>query len=745
MAKISVIIPVYNTGVYLEECLESLINQTMQDIEIICINDGSTDNSSDILSKYAKKDSRIKVFSQKNSGPSVARNLGIQQAKGDYITFVDSDDWISLEMCEKIYKRAVSTNSDILLFSMYSYANGQLSQDDRINRILNFCTNSTFKIDAIYDCINLLPVQTAAKLYKSSIIKENNINFPENISVGEDICFIYNLLLYSPLLTIMTDPFYYCRKNSNGSLSKSPDAIKYNYKVFCYIKNKCLKSNLKNKKQFLYYFTKRLSKTLLYNWNNCYTQMHKKRDFKYLKGFYLNYKKYAPKHDETCGILKRYIWEYRLLFIRKLFEPIVEFELRNTRFVIYILGKQVVNIPITSFTKMYYSLFYNITLCRLRFASHYRKIRVGFFVTESSKWSGQNLYNLLKTDNHFEPFILLSYFKNPQGTLSPSEYYNDLKKFFEKNNDTICSTFIPEDFTFEALEKYKPDIIFYQQPWQIDDTQRPEKTHKNSLLCYIPYCFYSMSGHLNYLAKFHGIMWKYFVETDMHKKEYEKYFGAKNCFASGSAKFDGYHFIDSKKAEECWKTTDKKRIIYAPHHSFNDGLLEVATFPENGKFILELAKSHPETEWIFRPHPAFADRLIKRSIMTTEEVDEYYKEWEKIGTISAGGNYYEMFSSSDCLITDCISFLSEYAPTCNPVFHLRKKYMKEHFNELVSKIDEGYYQIFSNAELEETFERVIIKGEDFLSGKREENKMILPTKTLASENIYNYIKKELWI
>ena len=125
MPKVSIIVPVYNVEKYLCQCLESLVHQTLTDIEIICVNDGSTDNSLGILNKYAQLDSRIKVFSQKNQGVSSARNLGLEKVNGEYITFVDSDDWIELNACEILYNTAQERNTDILLCSYYNYDNNR--------------------------------------------------------------------------------------------------------------------------------------------------------------------------------------------------------------------------------------------------------------------------------------------------------------------------------------------------------------------------------------------------------------------------------------------------------------------------------------------------------------------------------------------------------------------------------------------------------------------------------------------
>ena len=119
MVKVSIIVPVFNVEQFLGKCLDSLVNQTLKDIEIICVNDGSTDNSLEILNNYAKQDLRIKIINKKNSGLSTARNTGMKIAQGKYIGFVDSDDWVDLDFYEKLYNSAIKNNADIAVSEIY--------------------------------------------------------------------------------------------------------------------------------------------------------------------------------------------------------------------------------------------------------------------------------------------------------------------------------------------------------------------------------------------------------------------------------------------------------------------------------------------------------------------------------------------------------------------------------------------------------------------------------------------------
>ena len=121
MTAISVIVPVYNVENYLVKCLDSIINQTLTDIEIICVNDGSTDNSRQILENYKRKDSRIKIIDKQNGGLSSARNVGYKYSTGEYISYIDSDDWVDLTMLEKMYKNIKKHDCEISICAVHQY------------------------------------------------------------------------------------------------------------------------------------------------------------------------------------------------------------------------------------------------------------------------------------------------------------------------------------------------------------------------------------------------------------------------------------------------------------------------------------------------------------------------------------------------------------------------------------------------------------------------------------------------
>lgn len=201
--KVSVIIPVYNVEKYLERCLDSVCNQTLSDIEIICINDCSKDNSLKILKEYAKEDGRIKLIDfEENKGTAVARNTGINEAQGEYIGFVDSDDYIDLDFYEKLYNKAIETDADTAKGTMRCIGSDKEIGYDRNNLIKK---NFAYFYDSFTTAI-----------YKTKFLKDNNILFPLNVNYFEDPYFsILAGLKYKKVSIVDNANYYYVNRNNS--------------------------------------------------------------------------------------------------------------------------------------------------------------------------------------------------------------------------------------------------------------------------------------------------------------------------------------------------------------------------------------------------------------------------------------------------------------------------------------------------------------------------------------------------
>lgn len=209
-AKVSIVIPVYNSGKYLKRCLDSAVNQTLKDIEIIIINDGSTDNSEKIIEKYLS-DKRIKYISQNNQGQSTARNKGIDAATGEYIGFMDSDDWVDLDFFEKLYTAAQKNNADISVGDIIRiHRFGKKPHIKYTEEISTANTNEKFSVCDVPE-----KSYVVNKLYKLDKLKSLNIKFEEG-RIFEDCVFTPEVLLkLDNLITVPNANYWYWRHNDS--------------------------------------------------------------------------------------------------------------------------------------------------------------------------------------------------------------------------------------------------------------------------------------------------------------------------------------------------------------------------------------------------------------------------------------------------------------------------------------------------------------------------------------------------
>ena len=224
MTKVSVIVPVYNVEKYLEKCLDSLVNQTLKDIEIIVVNDGTKDNSQEIIDKYAKKyPKKVKGFIKENGGQSSARNYGLEYAKGEYIGFVDSDDYVELDMFEKLYNKAKEDDFDISICNLnFVYED----TDDKKEFSINMNSDLTDKESLRKHMINIYPV-VWNKIYKKSLFETSKLKFKEKVWF-EDVEFLYKLVPYVKSVGVIDD-YLYNYLQRQGSVTNTFDKRLYNY------------------------------------------------------------------------------------------------------------------------------------------------------------------------------------------------------------------------------------------------------------------------------------------------------------------------------------------------------------------------------------------------------------------------------------------------------------------------------------------------------------------------------------
>lgn len=221
--KVSVILPVYNVGKYLRQCMDSIAAQTLQEIEVICIDDGSSDDSQQILQEYARKDQRVKVACQQNQGAGAARNRGLSMAQGEYLSFLDSDDFFEADMLEKAYQKAKEAKAQLLVFRSDQYHE---DRDEFVKihwtlrkadlppyRPMNHrtFTGNVFKVFVGW---------AWDKLFERSFILEHGLEFQEQ-RTSNDLLFVFSALVLAKRVEILDEVLAHQRRNNKESLSNT--------------------------------------------------------------------------------------------------------------------------------------------------------------------------------------------------------------------------------------------------------------------------------------------------------------------------------------------------------------------------------------------------------------------------------------------------------------------------------------------------------------------------------------------
>lgn len=239
--KVSVVIPIYNTAEYLSECLESVINQSLKEIEIICVDDGSTDESPRILDEYALRDERIKIIHKQNGGLVSARKVGVSMASGDYVAYVDSDDWIEGNMYEQLWQIAEEYHVDMVTCDCLMEGNYTTLHSDTLPQGLYERERMVELRDkAIFDLekrISGIKPSLCNKLFRRDIIQGAQCKIPDEITMGEDKVCLLTMLLECKSIYIYHQPFYHYRIHASSMVhTGSEEYLLKVYMVYKYLK-----------------------------------------------------------------------------------------------------------------------------------------------------------------------------------------------------------------------------------------------------------------------------------------------------------------------------------------------------------------------------------------------------------------------------------------------------------------------------------------------------------------------------
>ncbi len=387
-------------------------------------------------------------------------------------------------------------------------------------------------------------------------------------------------------------------------------------------------------------------------------------------------------------------------------------------------------------------------LKRIRSKPKIEKIKVLFLVGEPAKWKCQKLFEAMRASGVFDPVVGLTAWNGQSEKFIPCDedldaFHKNAERFFDALGDNHVRTYTLHPRRGLDLAAFSPDLVFYSEPWAPIPNQLPQRVSAFALPFFVPY-FIPNFGHIPQESqlRFYRFLYGYFVLNkqwaDLYRKASSFLTHGEKLLPLGHPALDWYDGTDH--------ASSGKHVIYAPHFSFpftypkNRYIRPFSTFDWNGLEILNYAKSHPDFNWVFKPHPLLRGYLVESGTWTKEQTDAYYKEWESLGTASYDGDYQKFFIDSRVLITDSCSFLTEYAATGKPIIHLLRNDNGAVPLPPSKVVYDTYYKVYGLDELFKTFKTVL---EDGLDPKRDERlsatRQAQIAGTNASANIVAYL------
>lgn len=374
-------------------------------------------------------------------------------------------------------------------------------------------------------------------------------------------------------------------------------------------------------------------------------------------------------------------------------------------------------------------------------------IKVIFLVSEVAKWKCQSLYDLMRENENFTPIVGIMRQDADSlndGKCAIQKGIENAEGFFARCGCITRRVYDVDKMEYINLKTLSPDLVFYQQPWNVNCSIWPYVVCRYALTVYVPYFVPNYYyDNLTYGLLFHQFIFYYFT---LNNDEQSRALSVRRKFNFvGSLPVVGHPMLDDFYLHPMILYKNKC-VIYAPHFTFthpnNDVAVHYSTFLETGELILNYARKHPEVEWIFKPHPVLKTALRKSGAWTESQIESYYNEWDRIGSVCETGGYLNLFRKATLMITDCGSFLSEFAVTMQPIIHL--------INPL--NILEGpeyfktYYQAHNIDELRTLLSVVLEKGDDY---KKDQRIAAIKKANIAGQyagkNIIDFFSKEFRI